>query len=62
MNKIIENLKTFAYCSGMRVLIVNEAVDKNRKIIPFHKRTDKRLSDYHLASGRLWVTLLILLL
>ena len=37
VNKILDG-------SGIRVPILNEAVAKNRKIMPFHKRADKRLS------------------
>ena len=44
-NKILYGLKIVANCSGIRVPILNEAVAKNRKIMPFHKRADKRLSD-----------------
>ena len=43
--KILDGLKIPANCSGIRVPILNEAVAKNMKIMPFHKRVDKRLSD-----------------
>ena len=45
VNKILDGLKIPANCSGIRVPILNKAVAKNRKIMPFHKRADKRLSD-----------------
>ena len=46
MNKILDDLIIPTNCSGIRVPILNEAVaKKNRKITPFHKRADKRLSD-----------------
>ena len=45
VTKILDGLKIPANCSGICVPILNEAVTKNRKIIPFHKRADKRLSD-----------------
>ena len=38
-------MKIPANCSGIRVSILNEAMAKNKKIMPFHKRADKRLSD-----------------
>ena len=41
-NKILEDLKIPANCSSVRVRILNEAMAKNRKIIQFHKITDKR--------------------
>ena len=77
VTKILDGLKIPANCSGIYVPILNEAVAKNRKMMPFHKRADKRLSDIqkglifaasavlksdHLTLRRLWVTLLILLL
>ena len=45
VNKILDGLKIPANCSGIRVLILNEALTKNSKIMPFHKRAHKRLSD-----------------
>ena len=45
VNKILDGLKILANCSGIRLPILNEAVAKNRKIMPFHKRSDKRLSN-----------------
>ena len=46
VNKILDDLIIPTNCSGIRVPILNEAVvKKNRKITPFHKRADKRLSD-----------------
>ena len=72
VNKILDGLKTPAHCSGTCVPMLNEAVAKNRKIMRFHKRADKRLSEiqkglrkkiaHHLTLGGLRVTLLILLL
>ena len=44
-NKILEDLKIPANCSSVRMPILNEAMAKNRKIMQFHKITDKRLSD-----------------
>ena len=45
VTKILDGLKIPANCSGICVPILNEVVAKNRKIMPFHKRADKRLSD-----------------
>ena len=45
VNKILDGLKTPANCSGTCVPMLNEAVAKNRKIMRFHKRADKRLSE-----------------
>ena len=45
MNKIQDGLKIPANCSGVRVSILNEAVAKNRKIMPFRKRAVERLTD-----------------
>ena len=45
VNKILDGLKIPVSCSGVYVPILNEAVAKNRKIMQFHKRADKRLSD-----------------
>ena len=42
VNKILDGLKIPANCSGIRVPILNEAVAKNKKIMPFDKRADKR--------------------
>ena len=44
VNKTLQGLKIHANCSGVRMLILNEAVAKNRKF-SFYKKTDKRLSD-----------------
>ena len=38
--------------------ILNEAVAKNRKIMPFHKRVDKRLSD--IQKGLIFATSAVL--
>ena len=45
VTKILDGLKIPANCSGICVPILNEAVAKNRKIMLFYKRADKRLSD-----------------
>ena len=44
VNKILDGLKIPANGRSICVPILNEAV-KNRKIMSFHKRADKRLSD-----------------
>ena len=45
MHKTLEGLKITAGYSSVRVPIVNEDVAKIRKILSFHKRVEKRLSD-----------------
>ena len=45
MTKILDSLKVPANCSGICIPILNEAVAKNRKIMPFYKKADNRLSD-----------------
>ena len=45
VNKILDGLKIPTNCDDTRVSILNEAVAKNRRIMPFHKRADKRSSD-----------------
>ena len=45
VTKILDGLKIPANCSGICVPILNEAVAKKTKIMPFHKRAGKRLSD-----------------
>ena len=45
VNKILDGLRISANCSGICAPILNGAVAKNRKIMPFHKRADKRLSN-----------------
>ena len=45
VTKILDRLKIPANCSGICVPILNEVVAKNRKIMPFHKKADNRLSD-----------------
>ena len=45
VNKILDGLKIPANCSGICVSILNKVVEKIKKIMPFHKRADKRLSD-----------------
>ena len=45
MNKSLDSLNVPPNCSGICVPLLNEAEAKNRKIMSFHKRADKRLSD-----------------
>ena len=45
VSKIMEGLKVPSNCTVLRVPVLNEAVARNRRILPFHKRADKRLSD-----------------
>ena len=45
VNKTLESLKITAGYSSVRVPILNEDVVEIRKIMPFHKRVGKRLSD-----------------
>ena len=45
MCKILDWFKIPANCSGICVPILNEDVAKNRKIIQFPKRADKKLTD-----------------
>ena len=45
VSKIMEGLKVPSNCTVLRVPLLNEAVARNRRILPFHKRTDKRLSN-----------------
>ena len=45
VNKTLGGLKNLENCSGLCVPILNEVVAKNRRIMSFHKRADKRLSD-----------------
>ena len=58
VNKILDGLKIRANCSGVRVPILNETVTKNRKIIPFYERPDKRLSD--IQKGLIFATSAVL--
>ena len=58
MKKVLDGLKIPANCRGIRVPILNEAVSKNRKIMPFHKRVDKRLSD--IQKGLVFATSTVL--
>ena len=58
VTKILDALKIPANCSGICVPILNEAVAKNRKIMPFHKRADKRLSD--IQKGLIFATSAVL--
>ena len=45
VSKIMEWLKVPSNCTFLRVPVLNEAVARNRRILPFHKRADKWLSD-----------------
>ena len=45
VSKVMEGLKVPCNCTVLRVPVLNEVVARNRRILPFHKRTDKRLSD-----------------
>ena len=58
VNKILDGLKIPANCSGICVPILNEAVAKSRKIMPFHKRADKGLSD--IQKGLIFATSAVL--
>ena len=44
-SKIMEGLKVPSNCTVLRVPVLNEAVARDRRILPFHKRADKRLFD-----------------
>ena len=54
MNKILVDLKMPTNCSGIRMPILNESVAKIWKIMIFHKRADKRLSD--IQKGLIFAT------
>ena len=45
VSKIVEGLKVPSNCKVLRVPVLNEAVARNRRILSFHKRVDKRLPD-----------------
>ena len=45
VSKIAERLLIPNNCEFVRVPKLNEAVAQNRKILPYHKRVDRRLSD-----------------
>ena len=45
VSKMMEKLKVPSNCTVSRVPVLNEAVARNRRILPFHKRADKQLSD-----------------
>ena len=57
-NKILDGLTIFANCSGVCMTILNKAAAKNRKIMSFHKRVDKRLSD--IKKGLVFATSAVL--
>ena len=55
VNKILHGLKIPGNCSSICVPILNEAVAKNRKIMPFHERADiirysKRINFCYISS------------
>ena len=58
VNKILDDLKTPANCSGICVSILNKVVGKKMKIMPFYKRADKRLSD--IQKGSIFASLAVL--
>ena len=41
VSKIMEGLKVPSNCMVLRVPVLNEAVERNRRILPFHKRPPK---------------------
>ena len=45
VNKIAEKLRIPNNCVFVRVPKLNETVAQNWKILPYHKRVDRRLSD-----------------
>ena len=45
LSKIMEGLKVPSNCTVLRVPVLNEAVARNRRILLFHKRTDKQFSN-----------------
>ena len=45
VSKIAERILIPKNCEFVRVPKLNEAVAQNRKILPYHKRVDRRLSD-----------------
>ena len=58
MTKILDGLKIPANCNGICVPILNEVVAKYRKIMAFHERHDKRLSD--IQKGLIFATSAVL--
>ena len=58
VKKILDRLKIPANCSGIQVPILNEAMGKRRKIMSFHKRADKRLSN--IQKGLIFATSAVL--
>ena len=58
MNKSLDSLNVPPNCSGICVPLLNEAEAKNRKIMSFHKRADKRLSD--IQKGLIFATSAVL--
>ena len=54
VNKILDGLKIPGSCCCIRVATINEALTKNRKIMPFYKRADTRLSD--IQKGLIFAT------
>ena len=47
VSKIAESLLIPINCEFVRVPKLNEVVAQNGKILPYHKRVDKNLSDIH---------------
>ena len=45
VSNIIEGLIVPENCQNIRVPLLNEAVARNRRVMPYHKRTDRRLAD-----------------
>ena len=45
ISKIMDGLKVHSNCAVLRVPVLNDAVARNRRILPFHKRADKWFSD-----------------
>ena len=45
VSKIMEGLKVPSNCSVLTVPVLNQVVVRDRRILTFHKRADKRLSD-----------------
>ena len=56
--EIVDGLKIPANCIGVRVPMLNEAVAKNRKIVPFRIRAEIRLSD--IQKGLVFATSAVL--
>ena len=48
VSKIMEGLKVHSNCTVLRIPVPNEAVARKRRILAFHKRADKWLSNIQL--------------